>query len=130
MTAGVAVVLGPAGANFGSGMTGGLAYVSKEAAMELDYNREFLRAHAAGPFEQDCLRKVLSEHFLRTGSPRAEMLLDAHKELDLVRLAPIHFARTIEDTWAEIIERLEKPEAMPFGSLSRLLVAEPAARFV
>lgn len=129
MTAGVVVVLGPAGANFGSGMTGGLAYVLADSAMRIDYNREFLRADRIDAFEQECLRRVLSEHFMRTGSPRAETLLDPLKPLALARLAPIHRAVAIEDTWAEVLDRLEKPEPMPFGALSRLLVSEPVGRY-
>jgi glutamate synthase (ferredoxin) len=130
MTAGVAVVLGPAGANFGSGMTGGLAYVTIESLARLAYHREFLRPDPIGAFEQECLRRVLSEHFMRTGSPRAEMLLDPLRSLALVRLAPIHRALSIEETWLAALDGLEKPEPMPVGALSRLLIEAPLGRAV
>jgi glutamate synthase domain-containing protein 3 len=125
MTAGVVLVLGPAGANFGSGMTGGLSYVLADALAGIAYHREFLEPEAISGFEQECLRRVLSEHFMRTGSPRAEMLLDPLHAPALVRLAPIHRAVSIEETWSAALGPLEKPEAMPVGALSRLLVESP-----
>ncbi len=128
MTAGVVLVLGPAGANFGSGMTGGLSYVLADSLSGLAYHREFLRPAEISEFEQDCLRRVLSEHFRRTGSPRAEMLLDPLNVPALVRLEPIHRAASIEETWSAALDRLEKPEAMPLGALSRLLVEAPLER--
>jgi len=42
-----------------------------------------------------------------------------------VRLAPIHRALSIEETWLAALDRLEKPEPMPVGALSRLLVESP-----
>jgi glutamate synthase domain-containing protein 2/glutamate synthase domain-containing protein 1/glutamate synthase domain-containing protein 3 len=128
MTAGVVLVLGPAGANFGSGMTGGLSYVLADSLPGLAYHREFLQPAEIGEFEQDCLRRVLSEHFMRTGSPRAEMLLDPLNVPALVRLEPFHRAASIEETWLAALDRLEKPEAMPVGALSRLLVEAPLER--
>ncbi len=125
MTAGVVIILGPAGANFGSGMTGGLSYVLADSLPGLSYHREFLKPEAISEFEQECLRRVLSEHFMRTGSPRAEMLLDPLRAPALVRLAPIHRALSIEETWLAALDRLEKPEPMPVGALSRLLVESP-----
>ena len=44
MTGGIAVVLGPVGLNFGSGMTGGLAYVLRSEADHV-LNSEFVQSH-------------------------------------------------------------------------------------
>jgi glutamate synthase (ferredoxin) len=129
MTAGIVVVLGPIGGNFGSGMTGGLAYVHADSLARERYHHDFLRPAATTPREQGWLRRVLSEHFARTGSARAEKLLDPHQPLPLVRLEPVSQPWTIEETWATAIARLERPDAMPFGALDQFLSDAPVERY-
>jgi glutamate synthase domain-containing protein 3 len=51
MTAGVVIILGPAGMNLGSGMTGGLTYILRDALHDENYNREFVRAAEIGESE-------------------------------------------------------------------------------
>jgi glutamate synthase domain-containing protein 3 len=128
MTAGIVVVLGPIGGNFGSGMTGGLAYVHSDSLTAGRYHSDFLRPAAPTAREQEWLRRVLSEHFARTGSARAEKLLDPHQPLPLVRLEPVSQPWTLEETWATAITRLARPDAMPFGALDQFLSDAPVER--
>src|SRR5947208_684615 len=68
MTGGVALVLGPLGLNFGSGMTGGFAYVLRTEA-ELMLHRDFVSVNEIDAQEDVWLRRVLSAHQRFTGSP-------------------------------------------------------------
>ncbi len=127
MTAGVVIILGRAGINLGSGMTGGLVYVLRSSCAAGTYNREFVRsaaldnamadrcvfrAEAAMDNHQEelWLRRVLREHIILTGSPRARRLLKSNDRLPLLRLEPIHSPSTVAQTWAPIISRLESRE--------------------
>jgi len=105
MTAGVAMVLGKAGRNFGSGMTGGLAYILQQWISEFIYNKEFVRAAKVGDHEDEWLRLLLGEHFRLTGSPQAKRLLRSPSSLPLVRLEPLHLPCSSADTWAPFLAR-------------------------
>ena len=105
MTGGVVLVLGPMGLNFGSGMTGGLAYVLRAEAEEV-LHREFVALADTEPEEQLWLRRVLEGHQHFTASLRAARLLGRRGALPLVRVQPVHFQGTIADTWKPILERL------------------------
>jgi glutamate synthase domain-containing protein 2/glutamate synthase domain-containing protein 1/glutamate synthase domain-containing protein 3 len=117
MTAGVAVILGPAGVNLGSGMTGGLVYMLRKSVTDGNYNREFVRCTAIedrvkdqiDEQEEAWLRRVLAEHLRLTGSPRARRLLKSAR-LPLVRIEPVHLPCPITQTWEPIIARLERQE--------------------
>jgi glutamate synthase domain-containing protein 2/glutamate synthase domain-containing protein 1/glutamate synthase domain-containing protein 3 len=98
-------VLGPLGLNFGSGMTGGLAYVLRAEAEEV-LHREFVALADTEPEEQLWLRRVLEAHQHFTRSPRAGRLLARKGALPLVRVQPVHFQGTIADTWKPVLERL------------------------
>jgi glutamate synthase domain-containing protein 2/glutamate synthase domain-containing protein 1/glutamate synthase domain-containing protein 3 len=72
MTGGAALVLGPTGANLGSGMTGGVVYL-------LDYdpwvlNRDYVKAEPLAD-DEEFVRALLEEHVKETGSPKAADLL-------------------------------------------------------
>src|SRR6266849_1493155 len=105
MTGGVVLVLGPLGLNFGSGMTGGLAYVLRAEAEEV-LHREFVALADTELEEQLWLRRVLEAHQHFTASPRAARLLGRRGALPLVRVQPVHFQGTIADTWKPVLERL------------------------
>jgi glutamate synthase (ferredoxin) len=107
MTAGVVMVLGKAGRNFGSGMTGGLAYILKECISEFIYNKEFVRAAEVGGPEDEWLRLLLGEHFRLTGSPQAKRLLRCPSSLPLVRLEPLLLPCSLADTWAPFLARFD-----------------------
>jgi glutamate synthase domain-containing protein 3 len=107
MTGGVVLVLGPTGMNFGSGMTGGLAYVLAEHVAEDALNRQFVRMTPCSPEEESSLRLVLRKHFQLTESPRAAWLLNSTAPLPLVRLQPSTLPCSIEQTWAAIEQRYQ-----------------------
>jgi glutamate synthase domain-containing protein 3 len=112
MTAGVVMVLGNAGRNFGSGMTGGLAYMLEEPVSEFMYNEEFVRSAEVGEQEDEWLRMLLGEHLRLTGSPQAKRLLRSATSLPLVRIEPVQLPCPPEETWAPFLSRfdsLEKP---------------------
>jgi len=113
MTAGVVVILGPAGINLGSGMTGGLAYLLPDSLSDECYARGSVRPAPINAQEERWLRLVLDEHLKLTGSPRARRLLSAGAPLTLVRLEPINLPCSLEQTWAPTLARLEKRELVP-----------------
>ena len=106
MTGGVAVILGPLGVNFGSGMTGGLAYVLRSEVEDV-LHREFVTLAEIDAFEESSLRRVIEEHIYFTGSPRAAKLLLHPGTLPMVRVQPVHFQGTIEATWRPMLEKLK-----------------------
>jgi len=130
MTAGIVIILGPVGANLGSGMTGGLIYTLRRSIVGGNYHREFIRCaefvtrRSSGSAmgrpstqgivgddqEEACLRRVLEEHLRLTGSLRARRLLNSDAPLPLVRLEPRHLPCPIAQTWAPIKNRLEQQE--------------------
>jgi glutamate synthase (NADPH/NADH) large chain/glutamate synthase (ferredoxin) len=118
MTAGVVLILGPAGANMGAGMTGGLAYLLRTDAN--DYfnddclNRDSVRLATLDPKEEQWLRSILRRHLQLTGSPRAAELL-ACTALPLNRVEPLAPPCTHEDTWASILARLAAEEERSYG---------------
>ena len=89
MTGGVAVILGPVGANFAAGMTGGEAFVhDREGCLPVNLNDEFVTARRVE--DDGTLRALVERHALETGSARAIALLaDWENELPYFwRIAP------------------------------------------
>jgi glutamate synthase (NADPH/NADH) large chain len=118
MTAGVVLILGPAGHNLGAGMTGGLAYLLRDDpagyANDNQMNCESVRFAALEPQEEQWLRRILRRHLQLTGSPRAANLL-AMRALPLLRVEPLAPTCSIEETWAAILARLVAQEARNYG---------------
>jgi glutamate synthase domain-containing protein 2/glutamate synthase domain-containing protein 1/glutamate synthase domain-containing protein 3 len=102
MTAGVVAILGSAGLNFGSGMTGGLAYMSRADALGV-LNSEFVALAGIEQEEDEWLRILLGEHVRHTKSSRAKRLLSRHGLLPLMRVQPVHFSGSIEATWQPVL---------------------------
>ena len=79
MSGGTVVVLGPTGRNFGAGMSGGRAYVMDEFGdFEACLNPMLVEStpvDAPGDLEE--LRALIAEHLDRTGSARAQRILQA-----------------------------------------------------
>jgi glutamate synthase (ferredoxin) len=119
MTGGVVLVLGPLGLNFGSGMTGGLAYVLRAEAEDV-LHRDFVGLEELEPAEENWLRQALQEHARLTRSPRAARLLSRRGPLPLVRVQPVHFQGTLEATWNPLVARFGPAAA------SLPLIPEPA----
>ncbi len=123
MTAGVVVILGPAGANLGAGMTGGLAYLLRNDSDEQPtqermnlgtMNRESVRLAPLEAQEDRYLRRILHRHMQLTGSPRAADLL-SRPALPLLRVEPVTPPCSFEETWAPILSRIEAAEARTYG---------------
>jgi glutamate synthase domain-containing protein 3 len=118
MTAGVVAILGPAGANMGAGMTGGLAYLlCNDADCQMNQGRlntDSVRFAAVEPQEEEWLRRILHRHVQLTGSPRAADLLSC-SVLPLTRVEPLTPACSVEETWAPILARLAAAEARTYG---------------
>src|SRR5262249_1198078 len=98
MTGGIAAILAPLALNFGSGMTGGLAYVLR-SEMENVLNREFVQAHELEAQEEACLRALIQAHYDRTRSPRAARFLAQASLRNFVRIQPIHLQESLEGVW-------------------------------
>ena len=84
MTGGTVVVLGPTGANFAAGMSGGIAYVlDPEHNLYQRVNKELVSIERI-TLKQDAaaLKAILSEHVRETGSKKArELLMDFDAQL-------------------------------------------------
>jgi glutamate synthase domain-containing protein 3 len=72
MTGGVAVALGAVGWNAGAGMTGGVAYLTEWRQL----NADSVVARPVPAEDAPELRSLIEEHHRRTGSRRAQALLD------------------------------------------------------
>jgi glutamate synthase domain-containing protein 3 len=84
MTGGIAAVLGPAGFNLGSGMTGGVVYLLDHRPEML--NRDYVAAQALDEHDAARLVPLLEEHVSLTGSPVAQELLQAWDPARFVRV--------------------------------------------
>jgi glutamate synthase domain-containing protein 3 len=107
MTGGVVIILGPVGLNFGSGMTGGLAYVLRGEA-EGVLHREFVTLAEIEPQEEEWLRQALEEHVHHTRSPRAARMLARSGTLPMMRVQPIHFQGSVEATWKPVLAQFQQ----------------------
>src|SRR5437667_4549143 len=105
MTGGVAIILGPLGLNFGSGMTGGLAYVLRAEA-EDGLHRDFVTLADPDAGEENWLGRALEEHAHFTASPRAARLLSRRGALPLLRVQPVHLQGTVEAKWNPVLAPL------------------------
>ena len=112
MTAGIAVVLGPAGSNFGAGMTGGLAYLLRDSVRS-GWNGHSVRVATPDFHEERWIRRILRRHLQLTVSPRAARLL-SYAQLPLVRVEPVQPPCSVEETWAAILSRLARYDAQNF----------------
>jgi glutamate synthase domain-containing protein 2/glutamate synthase domain-containing protein 1/glutamate synthase domain-containing protein 3 len=126
MTAGVSVILGPAGNNLGAGMTGGLTYLLQDSVAGYMYNDQSVCLAPIELQEELWLRRVLQRHEHLTGSPRAAKLLSSDAELPFVRVEPLSRPCPVAETWEIILGRLKKygelapdfPRFVPFGGVS------------
>jgi glutamate synthase domain-containing protein 2/glutamate synthase domain-containing protein 1/glutamate synthase domain-containing protein 3 len=108
MTAGIVLILGPAGTNLGSGMTGGLAYVLRSSLAPGTAHAAFVCPAEPQAEEQEWLRSLVAQHVRLTASPLGERILRAPGPLPIVRLEPARLPCSIAKTWAATLERLGK----------------------
>ena len=78
MTAGIAVILGATGRNFGAGMTNGVAFVlDEEGLFERRTNQDDVGVErVTSDDDAGVLRSIVQRHFEATGSARAEEILE------------------------------------------------------
>ncbi|HJQ75870.1 MAG TPA: glutamate synthase large subunit [Acidimicrobiia bacterium] len=89
MTGGLVVVLGEVGRNFAAGMTGGMAMVwDPTVRLKARLAETAPAARRLSAAETDLLRSVLTEHFDRTGSPIANVLLGGDELTDFWVVEP------------------------------------------
>ena len=105
MTAGVTVILGPAGINLGAGMTGGLAYLLRDSSEAHVHNDQSVRMVPLELTEELWLRRVLRRHERLTGSPRAAQLLRSDQMLPFSRVEPLSVPCSTAETWEKILTR-------------------------
>jgi glutamate synthase (ferredoxin) len=110
MTAGVVLALGPVGINFGSGMTGGLSYVLREHLPAGVWNAQSVALAAMEEEEQGWLQQALAQHWRLTGSPVAHRLWMKSPGQLFARVQPIVLPCAVSQTWAPILEGLNKAE--------------------
>jgi len=122
MTAGVVVILGPAGMNLGAGMTGGVAYVLRDSLHGHDYNAQSVHLRPLEVREELWLRLVLRRHLRLTGSPRALQLLSSDAPLPLLRVEPVRPACSISDAWGATLTQIRASE---IGSMEVVEDASP-----
>jgi len=100
MTGGVVVVLGPVGRNFAAGMSNGIAYVLDERGLlESRCNLEMVAVGGLNTMDERVVRKLVQQHFHKTGSARARIILgqwEAYRAL-FRKVAPPALA-TVEQT--------------------------------
>jgi glutamate synthase (NADPH/NADH) large chain/glutamate synthase (ferredoxin) len=78
MTAGVVVVLGPVGRNFAAGMSNGTAYVLDDAeTFSARCNTDMVAVRALEPSDEQVVLELLREHYAKTGSAKARVILDS-----------------------------------------------------
>ncbi|HSY99790.1 MAG TPA: glutamate synthase large subunit [Terriglobales bacterium] len=120
MTAGVTVILGPAGINLGAGLTGGLAYLLRDSAGQHVHNEQSVRMVPIELKEELWLRRVLRKHERLTGSPRAAQLLRSERPLPFSRIEPLSPSCSIAETWEAILNRFGRRKT-PVFDVSRLV---------
>ena len=76
MTAGIVVVLGRAGRNFGAGMSNGVAYVIDEpGTLDSRVNKDLVELFPLDEADLRLLQRLVREHEEKTASPRARTIL-------------------------------------------------------
>jgi len=125
MTAGVVVILGPAGMNLGAGMTGGVAYMMRDSLAGHGYNQHSVHSRPLEVREELWLRLVLRRHFKLTGSPRALQLLSSDAPLPFLRVEPLRPPCSITETWNATLASVRRHEIGSMESLQPVPPKEP-----
>src|SRR5437867_2306490 len=85
MTAGVVLVLGAVGRNFGAGMSNGVAYVLDETeTFSARCNFDMVRVEPLAEADERAVLELVHQHLAKTGSPRAREVLGAWDRYRLV----------------------------------------------
>jgi len=99
MTGGRAIILGKTGRNFAAGMSGGIGYVwDREGELEPKVNKEMVNLETLGEDDFSYIREQIEEHLHKTGSPRAQEILENWNEMKnyFVKIMPEDYKRVLE----------------------------------
>jgi glutamate synthase domain-containing protein 3 len=116
MTGGVVVVLGSIGRNFGSGMTGGVAFVcDRRRTLVARTSAEHLVVEPLTASDQKLVRHLLETHERLTGSRLARAILRHDRGLTTFRRVasaaiPVSVPQPVEDGLAEEIDESSRSE--------------------
>jgi glutamate synthase (ferredoxin) len=125
MTAGVVIILGPAGMNLGAGMTGGVAYMMRDSLGGHGYNQHSVHTRPLEVREELWLRMVLRRHMRLTNSPKALRLLSSDAPLQFLRVEPIRPPCTISETWNATLTLLRRHDLGSVESMPSIPPKEP-----
>jgi glutamate synthase domain-containing protein 3 len=99
MTGGRVIVLGPAGRNFGAGMSGGVAYVLDERGdFKMNANKDMVELNGLDePEEIAAVRAMIERHLKYTGSARAKHVLENWEQMipRFVQVMPRDYKRML-----------------------------------
>ncbi len=98
MTAGVVVVLGSTGRNFGAGMSGGVAYVlDEDSRFESRLNPDMVEVEDLDDEDSDLIRELVGRHVAQTGSEKGKAILDHWRSYQarLVKVIPTEYRRVL-----------------------------------
>jgi glutamate synthase domain-containing protein 2/glutamate synthase domain-containing protein 3/glutamate synthase domain-containing protein 1 len=104
MTGGRVIVIGRTGRNFAAGMSGGYAYVYDE---HLEFtklcNPEMVKLEALDEEDSQFVRDMLLEHIQRTGSAKAQRIIDdwSNSVLRFIKVVPTEYRRVLESMRAQ-----------------------------
>ncbi|HVM69642.1 MAG TPA: glutamate synthase-related protein, partial [Gaiellaceae bacterium] len=112
MTGGTVLVIGPAGRNFGAGMSGGVAFVlDDEAVFDARCNKGMVEIEdLTDPEDQALVRGLLEEHVERTGSARGAELLRSWP------MAARRFRKIIPTEYRRVLAARAAEAAEPAGA--------------
>ena len=119
MTGGVVLVLGPLGLNFGSGMTGGLAYVLRAEAEDV-LHRDFVSVDEITSSEDIWLRRTFARTLSAPESARGCRRVAGRCRW--CACSRIHLQGTVQSVWEPVLANL-KPEFIPVADSEAVSVA-------
>lgn len=105
MTGGIAVILGPVGKNFASGMSGGIAYVLKDGNFDRNCNRRMVGLYELDAMDVVTLYTLIRRHTEYTGSETGRELLEHWPEM-------VHrFVKVLPNDYKEVLDAMNRAAA-------------------
>jgi len=121
MTAGVVVVLGRAGRNFGAGMSNGVAYVLDEAGtLDTRVNHDMVELTGLEVQDIELLKRLIREHEEKTASARARTILVQWEEFlpRFRKVAPRNAAGLVAATREAYLQAAQNEPGLEFARRS------------
>ena len=97
MTGGQVLILGNIGNNFGAGMSGGIAYLLKEAILEDNINTEMVECFDINHKDLEILEILLKKHLNHTNSKVVEEILKKGIKKSFIKIASRKYLEKIEN---------------------------------